>query len=86
MEKEKTATCVDKKIINNDFIWVIYKIGHETKTMGVCKGDDDFSMAEELQPGQKFIPQTKMTHLKPVRDIQIPEGHYPITYIKKITR
>ena len=84
MKKEKTATCIEKKFIADDFIFMTYKIGRETKTMGICKGDDDFSMAEKLQPGQQFIPQIKMTHVKPVRNIQIPEGYYPIPHIKQI--
>ena len=52
--------------------------------MGITKYDTDFELMQKLTSGTKFVIELKNTHIKPIGDIQIPQGIYQIPHIKQI--
>ena len=59
------------------------KVNHSTKIIEVFPGDDDYDIAKQLTPGDKIAIETRDTELKSTKNIEIPQGKYPITYITK---
>ena len=84
MPTTKISICLEKEEIGKDMFLIRYKTGRTIKFMGVCKGDEDYTIAQQLQQGMQFVVEMQKRMLKPVREFQIKEGFYDIPRITKI--
>lgn len=83
MNKEQTGTCT-KTTDLNELILIEYKIGRSMYMMGVPILSPDYTLAKQLNIGDKFVIEWIDTKLTSTKTIEIPTGIYPLPYIKKI--
>jgi len=83
MKKEQTGTCI-KTTDLNELILIEYKIGRSMYMMGVPMLSPDYTLAKQLNIGDKFVIEWIDTKLTSTKTIEIPTGIYPLPYIKKI--
>lgn len=71
----KTSVCICENIINlNSVILLEYRTGRLRHTMGIPIGDEDFEIAKNLQPGDKFILETRDVVLHSTNNIYVPDN------------
>ena len=77
---QKQAVC-HNIIKRQNAVTVEYKINKQIKTVTIACGSEDYGIAINLKPGDKFIFEMRDTFVKPTKTIEIEQQITPLPYI-----